>query len=112
MRHWSEEVAKRYLEARGYRVLAQNYHVRGAELDLVARHGDLLIFVEVRQRGSDRYGSAAESIGAAKQARLRRAALSYLMTHYGRDDVPLRFDAVLLSGKESDYTLEHLEAIL
>lgn len=93
-------------------MVAQNYHVRGAELDLVARDGELLVFVEVRQRTSDRFGSAAESIGPAKQRRLRRAALSYLIATYGRDDLPLRFDAVLLSGDRASYHLEHLKGIL
>lgn len=109
-RHWSEEVARRHLEAAGYTIVAENYSVRGAELDLVAERGGLIVFVEVKQRASDRYGSPAETISPAKVARLRRAALHYLVTERGRDDLPLRFDAILLSGREKGYSLEHLEA--
>ncbi|MDQ3398663.1 MAG: YraN family protein, partial [Deinococcota bacterium] len=76
-------MAKSYLEGCGYTIVAQNYRLRGGELDLVAQAGETLVFVEVKQRKSDRYGSAAEAIGPAKVARLRRAALFYLIKHYG-----------------------------
>jgi len=110
-RHWSEEQAKNYLLSRGYRLLAENYSVRGGELDLVVQAGEVIVFVEVRQRRSNRFGSAAESINAQKIARLRRAALHYLVTCYGRDDLPVRFDAILIEGSPDRHALQHLEAV-
>lgn len=109
-RHWSEEQAKSYLLSRGYRLLAENYLTRGGELDLVVQEGEVIVFVEVRQRRSSRYGSAAESIGAQKIARLRRTALHYLATRYGRDDLPVRFDAVVIEGSRDRHTLHHFQA--
>jgi putative endonuclease len=109
-RHWSETLAKRYLVSRGCRLLAENYTVRGGELDLVVEEGGVIVFVEVRQRRSNRYGSAAESIGSHKIARLRRAALHYLVTRYGRDDLPVRFDAIVIEGDSERHTLHHLKA--
>jgi putative endonuclease len=109
-RHWSEEQAKSYLLSRGYRLLAENYLVRGGELDLVVQEGEVIVFVEVRQRRSRRYGSAAESISAQKIARLRRAALHYLATRYGRDDLPVRFDAIVIEGSRDRFAIQHLEA--
>jgi putative endonuclease len=111
-RHWSEAVARAHLEAQGYRVLAENYRIRDAEIDLVAQEGKIIVFVEVKQRKSSLYGSAAEAIGPYKLRRLRKAALSYLITHYGRDDLPLRFDAILLFGTAQSYRLEHLKALM
>lgn len=111
-RHWSETVAKTYLEVKGYTCLAQNYSVRGAELDLVMQQGERIIFVEVRQRRRTDYGSAAESITPAKLQRLQHAALHYLMATFKRDDLPLRFDAVLLEGTRATHNLIHLEGIL
>ncbi len=111
VRHWSEEQAKNYLLSRGYRLLAENYTVRGGELDLVVQEGDVIVFVEVRQRRSNRYGSSAESIGMQKITRLRRAALHYLVTRYGRDDLPVRFDAILIEGSRDRFALQHLEAV-
>ncbi len=110
-RHWAEATAKTYLLGRGYTFLAENYTVRGGELDLVMRQGGVVVFVEVRQRKSDRYGSAAESITAGKLQRLRKTALHYLVSTFERDDLPVRFDAVLVTGTEKNYRLEHLQNI-
>ena len=111
MRHWAEAVAKRYLEAHGYRIVAENYTVRGAEIDIIAELGELTVIAEVRQRRSSLYGTPAESITPQKLARLERATLHYLAERRGRDDLPLRFDARHLSGDAEDYRLEHLEGI-
>ena len=85
--------------------------MRGGEIDLVLRDGEVTVFAEVRQRKSDSHGSAAASISQAKLARLRRTALHYLVNVLERDDVPLRFDAVLLTGTKERYRLEHLKNI-
>lgn len=107
-RHWSEEVARRHLEGLGYRVVAENYSLRGGEVDLVALDGDVHVFVEVRQRRSNRFGTAADSLTDAKLERLRRAALHFTSKRYGRDDLPMRFDVVLIEGDKRSWRLEHL----
>lgn len=109
--HWAEGVARRYLEARGYRLLTQNYRTRRGEIDLVMRHGGTLVFVEVRQRSRSDYGGPAESIGARKRRRLRLAAQHYLAFRCRRPDPPARFDAVLLFGGGRSYRIEHLQGI-
>ena len=111
MRHWAEDEAKTYLLGRGYNILAENYTVRGAELDLVAQSGDTVVIIEVKQRRSVHYGTPAETISAAKLRRLQAAALTYVSERFGRDDVPLRFDALLFLGDRGGYTLTHLEGI-
>lgn len=111
MRHWAEDVAKSYLLAHGYRILAENYTVRGAEVDLIVEKGGVIVFVEVKQRRSSRYGSPAETITAKKLERLHRAALLFVSERFSRDDLPLRFDALLFSGSREKHTLEHLEGI-
>lgn len=108
-RHWAETLARQHLQALGYRILAENYALRGAEIDLVAQDGEVLVFIEVRQRASSRFGSAAESVTAAKQRRLRRAALHFVYERYRRDDLPMRFDAVLVEGTCASHRLEHLK---
>ena len=90
----AEALAARFLESRGLCVIARNFRVRCGEIDLVARDGDTLVFVEVRLRRSASFGGAAESITAAKRARLVAAAQVYLLRERG--DPPCRFDAVLL----------------
>jgi putative endonuclease len=90
----AEALAARFLESRGLAVVARNFRVRCGEIDLVARDGDTLVFVEVRLRRSASFGGAAESITAAKRARLVAAAQVYLLRERG--DPPCRFDAILL----------------
>ena len=92
----AEALAARYLEAQGLRVVARNFRTRRGEIDLIARDGETLVFVEVRLRSGASHGGAAESITAAKRARLVAAAQYYLLRQRG--DPACRFDAVLLSA--------------
>jgi putative endonuclease len=92
----AEALAARHLAARGLSIVARNVRSRFGEIDLVAREGDTLVFVEVRLRRSPGFGGAAASITAAKRARLVKAAAGYLATL--RSEPACRFDAVLLDG--------------
>jgi len=76
-----EGLAARRLAAEGYRILARNYRCAMGEVDLVAADGDCLVFVEVRTRRDDSWGTPEESITAAKQARLVAIAEHYLAEH-------------------------------
>jgi len=94
----AELLAADFLQRRGLTILERNYRCRFGEIDLVARSGELLIFVEVRARRSDAFGGAAGSITATKRRRLVAAARHYLATH--RVDRACRFDVVLVRGAE------------
>lgn len=91
----AEELAARYLQRQGLRILARNYRCRGGEIDLVCEERGCTVFVEVRLRRDGRFGGAAASITAAKRRKLILAAGHYLA---GRPERPCRFDAVLLDG--------------
>lgn len=90
-----EAWAAEFLRARGYDIIEANYRWRGGEIDLVARDGECLVFVEVKRRASDRFGSPEEAITAAKRDKLIHTARRYLMEHPTELDV--RFDVVALS---------------
>jgi putative endonuclease len=96
----AEDAALEMLQAQGLRLLARNYRMPGrgaAELDLIVQAADgTVVFVEVRQRSSIAHGGAGASIGAAKRARIVRAAQHYLMRW--RRLPPVRFDVVLIEG--------------
>jgi len=77
----------------GYEIVARNVWLRGAELDLVARDGDVVVFVEVRSRSHRRFGSPVETVGARKIARVARAAHAFLVLHR-LAAAPARFDVV------------------
>jgi len=93
----AEEICAELLRGAGLRVLARNWRCRHGEIDLVAEDGGTLVFAEVRFRSDQRYGGAAESVTAAKQARLIAAARLYLMR---RPDAECRFDVLLLDSLE------------
>ena len=93
-----EALAARFLVARGLTIVARNFRTRHGEIDLVARDGSTLVFVEVRRRASTRFGGAAASITVAKQARWTLAARAYIARF--ANPPPCRFDAVLLDGPD------------
>jgi putative endonuclease len=89
----AEERARRLLEAKGFRFLAANHRTRMGEVDLVMRDGDTVVFVEVRERTREGYGRGFETVTAAKQAKVAKAALSYVKEKR-LGGMPLRFDVV------------------
>jgi putative endonuclease len=100
-----EARAAAWYEARGYRVLARNWRCRDGELDLVVARGRAVVFVEVKARRSDRFGTPAEAVTPAKQVRLRALALRWLEATGARPS-SLRFDVVAILGDR----LEVIEA--
>ncbi|NGP52187.1 YraN family protein [Thioalkalivibrio sp. XN8] len=106
----AEAAALRYLERRGLRLLARNYHCRLGEIDLVMQDDSTLVFVEVRARADARHGGAAASVGPHKQRRLALAARHYLMTHPRAAALPARFDVVAISGPAGENEPEWIRA--
>jgi len=90
----AEEEAARYLSRCGLEVVARNFRTRLGEIDLIARDGEVLVFVEVRLRSSVRFGDAMESIDAHKRRRIVAAARQFLSGV--RPEPPCRFDVVAL----------------
>jgi putative endonuclease len=100
----AEQVELDYLLSRGLRLVTRNFRVRVGELDLVMTDGDQLVFVEVRQRASDRFGGAAASVTPSKQRRVRRAAQAFLSSARGAGAWPaFRFDVVAIEGARVDW---------
>ncbi len=94
----AEALAASYLQRQGLRIVERNWRCRFGEIDLIARDGPSLVFVEVRARTSSQYGGAAESIDRRKRSRLIAAATQYLAR--AGLETPCRFDAVLLQAAE------------
>lgn len=88
-----EDLAAEKLAALGYVIIARNYRCAQGEIDLIARQGDTLVFVEVRTRRGPAFGSPEESITARKQAHLIAAAQNYTQANNVRDE-PWRIDVV------------------
>lgn len=93
-----EAKAKRLLESYGYRILEKNYRCRQGEIDLIARDGEYLVFVEVKYRSTIRKGYGAESVDGRKQRRIIQGARWYLMEHQCEWQ-KCRFDVVSFLGE-------------
>ena len=94
-----EQAAEHFLKRQGLKAVTRNYTIRGGEIDLIMRHGKVLVFVEVRYRASQSHGSGAESITHHKQQRLLKTARHYLQQHYGANPPDCRFDVMSGSGQ-------------
>ena len=105
----AEALAADFLAARGITIVERNFRRRCGELDLVARDGDTLVFVEVRLRTRNDFGGAAASITARKRARMAAAAGLYLARL--RSTPPCRFDAVLLDAIDAAH-IEWLKDVM
>jgi len=88
-----EDAAARYLQSQGYAILERNYRGPRAEVDLIARQGGLLVFVEVKARLAPAPLAPAQSVTAHKQQRLASVARHYLATR-AQGDWQVRFDVV------------------
>mgnify|MGYP003588787317 CR=1 FL=1 len=91
-----EDLAAGYLESAGYRIVERNYRCPFGEMDLVARDGETIVFVEVKSRRSDRFGPPQASVGPKKQKKMSQIALHYLEQKqlHSRE---ARFDVIAVS---------------
>lgn len=96
----AETLAADYLMRQGLTIVRRNFRTRFGEIDLIARDGRMLVFVEVRMRSSPDYGGALESITAVKRARMVAAANGYLAM-LGHEP-PCRFDALVMQRLNAD----------
>ncbi len=90
-----EEAACAELLRRGYEILARRYRTRRGEIDIVARHGRTVIFVEVKTRADDRFGGGAAAVTWRKQRTIALVATEFL-ARSGMGNVPCRFDVVVV----------------
>ena len=92
--NFGERLAAAHLEAKGYTIIGRNFRVAQAELDLIARDGGTIVFVEVRTRRGGEAGLAAASVNKRKAAQLMKAIDRYIEQHPEAADHPLRIDVV------------------
>lgn len=88
---FGEDLTCEYLEKNGYKILNRNYSKTFGEIDIIARKGELISFVEVKTRKSDSFAYAAEAVNFYKQQRIRKASQAYLMEK-GLTDFLISFD--------------------
>lgn len=106
-----ERLAADHLEARGMSVIDRNWRCRLGEIDLIARDGDAVVFVEVKSRSGRGYGHPFEAITALKLARLRRLAIAWC-EQSGAHPTRIRIDAIAVTApRDAPAIIEHLEGV-
>ncbi len=96
-----EEQAAQFLESNGYQILDRNYNSRVGEIDIIAGRRDVILFVEVKARSSNQFGTGAESVTASKQQKIIKTAGMYLARH-GRGRERVRFDVIEIDLSSPD----------
>ena len=107
---WGEEQAARYLKLRAYKILDMNYRCRMGEIDIVAKRGKFIVFVEVKLRKNADFASAREFVNYSKQQRIITTAQLYLQEH--EIELQPRFDVIEIyapNGAEGKIRIEHIE---
>jgi len=112
---YGELIASKYLEKKGYKILFLNYSKqRWGEIDIIAIDKEEIVFVEVKTRKTNRYGSALESINPYKLKSLRNS-INYFLKAEGRHyrNFPMRIDAIGINTSQNSHKarLEHIKAI-
>ena len=100
-----EDLALKRVESLGYRCIARNYRCSLGELDLVARDGETLVFIEIKTRKGKSLDYAKEAVHARKQRQMSKVALAYMKKH-GCEEARARFDVVVIHQKGLDREIE------
>lgn len=108
---WGESLAAEYMKKKRYRLVACNYHCRLGEIDLICQNRKYLVFVEVKLRKTDTFGTAGEFVGPEKQKKLLAAASMWLQQN--PTDLQPRFDVIEIYAPQGRETkkpvINHLE---
>ena len=105
-----EDLGVETLERAGYAILDRRYRTRHGEIDIVARDGETIVFVEVRRRSGAACGSAAESVTPAKRRKVIRMAVDYLARADLWEKCPVRFDVVAIDDDPGAPRVTHYRA--
>lgn len=103
-----EIFAANYLERLGYKILAKNFRVRSAEIDIIAEIDGVIVFVEVKTRSDTKHGLPAEAVNFRKQQKIIQAAGVFLQDEK-YFDAPCRFDVIEIYSNGSQFSARHIE---
>jgi len=102
-----EDLAARYLERIGLRIIERNYRFEGGEIDIIAEEGEEVVFVEVKSRRSNAFGTPEDAVTEEKQEHVHAVADGYLFERQ-LDDHPCRFDVVAVEFRNGTVDIRHM----
>jgi putative endonuclease len=102
-----EDLAAEFLKDKGYRIIGRNYKTPVGELDIIAKDGETLVFVEVKTRSSNAFGYPFEAVGSRKKHKLKTLALFYLKNQ--KKNCAARFDVISINLSGTKKEIEHIK---
>ena len=110
---YGEDLACDFLQKHGYTILHRNYQASYKELDIIARKGDFVVFIEVKTRTSDAFGDGVEAVDYHKQSNLRKAIGYYLVKEQPKSsDVRADLITVMIDRGSKNINIKHFEDVL
>jgi putative endonuclease len=110
MGNWGEQAAAEYLEKQGYVILARNFRSGHGEVDIIARQENVLVFVEVKARSSNRYGYPEHSVTSRKRMHILSAAEKYILDH--TEFSTWRVDVIAVESETGEARITHFENVI
>lgn len=107
-----ENIAREYLEKKGYNIIEQNYKTKYAEIDLVAKKDDVLIFVEVRSKTGEQFGSPEDTINREKKRRLKMNSKGYVYRVKWKEGYRIDAICIVFNPDQTVFRLTHHENII
>lgn len=108
---FGEEVATKYLQQNGYKIIERNFSCRQGEIDIIAKNTEYLIFIEVKTRSSAFFGNASEAVNREKQKHIKSSAKYYLYIK-NMENIFVRFDVIEVYVMEGRCRLNHIKQII
>ncbi len=102
-----EELAVALCKGKGFTVIEQNFRTSFGEIDIIAKDGNIFVFIEVKARAGDAYGAPFEAVTRRKREKITKVAMSYMKRF--RKEVPARFDVISISMKSGNPHLEYIQ---
>lgn len=101
-----EDAAAEFLKKKGYLIVRTNYRTPLGEIDIIAKDGDVVVFVEVKTRADDSFGHPYEAVTSRKREKMRRVALCFLKGL--KKEVPARFDVLSIRLEDGRNVITHI----
>ncbi|MEJ2684428.1 MAG: YraN family protein [Candidatus Sulfobium sp.] len=102
-----EDIALAFFRKKGYRIVEKNFRTVFGEIDIIARDRDVLVFIEVKTRADDSFGSPFEAVDRRKREKIRKVALCFMKKL--KKEVPARFDVLSIESVGADRRIEHIK---
>lgn len=102
-----EDLAVALCKEIGLNIIEQNFRTPFGEIDIIARDGNIIVFIEVKARRGDAYGAPFEAVTRHKREKITKVAMSYMKRF--KKEVPARFDVISISMKSGNPDLEYIQ---